>query len=118
MTSPSSWAVAWSRRSPNRAWSGLPSFSAASGFKSLKIDPRISLAFSICVSRRWAVSLPGVPPGALRARSNPNEVPITPPTSASSTRLAASTGPRFRRTNLPSRYRADGGQASTGSSFK
>ena len=57
MTSPSSWSVAWSRRSPNRARSGLSSLSAASGFKSLKIDPRISFAFSICASRRSAVSL-------------------------------------------------------------
>ena len=41
-----------------------------------------------------------------------------PPTSASNTRLAANTGPLFRRANFRSRYPADGGHACTGSSAR
>ena len=49
------------------------------------------------------------------ASKSPSVVPVTPASSASSTRLAAITPPRFLRTNFRSRYDRLGGAASTGS---
>ena len=59
----------------------------------------------------------GLSTGPLR-RTKPKLVPIVPATSASSTRATAATGPLFRRANFRSRYAAEGGQASTGSSAR
>ena len=52
------------------------------------------------------------------ARSIPQVVPTIPPESANNKSSDARTGPLFRRTNFRSRYPADGGHASTGSSAR
>ena len=90
------------------------------GSRSLKIEPRISLAFSIWASRfsaccRWSLGPRLFSFGRLARRSapeclgsapasiKPSVVPMMPPTSARSTSDAAITCGRFRRTNFLSR---------------
>ena len=103
---PRSAAVAWSSRSPSSAESGLPSFSASSGSRSLKIEPRISLAFSIWVSRFSACALSRRRASACRAfsfswprrrRSAPAAAPRPAPASSRRSRRPAPAAPATPR---------------------
>ena len=94
---------AFARCSASRSFAFRSASAAASAFAS----------FASAMPRCFASSA-----RARSARIIPNVVPTMPPTRASSTRLAASTGPRFRRRNLLKRYPADGGRASTASSAR
>jgi hypothetical protein len=102
---------------PARAWlsSERKSCSPASRSLAWAFASAISFsvsAFSFCRASAIAAVSASV------ARIRPHTAAMIPTTNANMMRPAARTGPRCRRTIFLSRYRLDGGRASTGSSFR